>query len=40
LLVLIESEIRKLLTPPDVEYIGEISDGEKSRGRLTRAETR
>jgi glycosyltransferase involved in cell wall biosynthesis len=24
------SEIRKLLTPPDVEYIGEISDGEKS----------
>jgi glycosyltransferase involved in cell wall biosynthesis len=25
-----ESEIRKLLTPPDVEYIGEISDGEKS----------
>src|SRR5262249_28521609 len=26
-----ESEIRKLLTPPDVEYIGEINDGEKSR---------
>src|SRR3989454_9883225 len=26
-----ESEIRKLLAPPDVEYIGEISDGEKSR---------
>jgi glycosyltransferase involved in cell wall biosynthesis len=25
-----ESEIRKLLTPPDVEYIGEISDDEKS----------
>jgi glycosyltransferase involved in cell wall biosynthesis len=25
-----ESEIRKLLTPPDVEYIGEISDHEKS----------
>src|SRR5882724_6371089 len=25
-----EFEIRKLLTPPDVEYIGEISDGEKS----------
>ncbi len=25
-----ESEIRKLLTPPEVEYIGEISDGEKS----------
>jgi len=25
-----ESEIRKMLTPPDVEYIGEISDGEKS----------
>jgi glycosyltransferase involved in cell wall biosynthesis len=25
-----ESEIRKLLAPPDVEYIGEISDGEKS----------
>ncbi len=25
-----ESEIRKLVTPPDVEYIGEISDGEKS----------
>ena len=25
-----ESEIRKQLTPPDVEYIGEISDGEKS----------
>jgi glycosyltransferase involved in cell wall biosynthesis len=25
-----ESEIRKLLTPPDVEYIGEISDVEKS----------
>jgi glycosyltransferase involved in cell wall biosynthesis len=25
----VESEIRKLLTPPDVEYIGEISDGEK-----------
>ena len=25
-----KSEIRKLLTPPDVEYIGEISDGEKS----------
>ena len=25
-----EAEIRKLLTPPDVEYIGEISDGEKS----------
>src|SRR5229473_769545 len=25
-----ECEIRKLLTPPDVEYIGEISDGEKS----------
>jgi hypothetical protein len=25
-----ESEIRKLLTPPDVEYIGEVSDGEKS----------
>src|SRR5262249_16942549 len=25
-----ESEIRKLLTPPDVEYIGEINDGEKS----------
>src|SRR6267378_2045004 len=25
-----ESEIRKLLTPPDVEYIGEIGDGEKS----------
>src|SRR6266540_3426635 len=25
-----ESEIRKLLTPPDVEYIGEISDREKS----------
>src|SRR5262252_1199277 len=25
-----ETEIRKLLTPPDVEYIGEISDGEKS----------
>jgi glycosyltransferase involved in cell wall biosynthesis len=24
-----ESEIRKLLTPPDVEYIGEISDREK-----------
>src|SRR5215467_8004060 len=24
-----ESEIRKLLTPPDVEYIGEISDSEK-----------
>ena len=25
-----ESEIRKRLTPPDVEYNGEISDGEKS----------
>src|SRR6266550_7988531 len=25
-----ESEISKLLTPPEVEYIGEISDGEKS----------
>jgi glycosyltransferase involved in cell wall biosynthesis len=25
-----ESEIRKRLTPPDVEYIGEISDSEKS----------
>jgi Glycosyl transferases group 1 len=25
-----ESEIRKLLTPPDVEYIGEISEVEKS----------
>jgi glycosyltransferase involved in cell wall biosynthesis len=25
-----ESAIRKLLAPPDVEYIGEISDGEKS----------
>jgi glycosyltransferase involved in cell wall biosynthesis len=25
-----ESEIRKLLTPPDVEYISEISDSEKS----------
>jgi len=25
-----ESEIRKLLAPPDVEYIGEINDGEKS----------
>jgi glycosyltransferase involved in cell wall biosynthesis len=25
-----ESEIRKLLMPPDVEYIGEISDSEKS----------
>ena len=25
-----ESEIRKLLAPPDVEYIGEVSDGEKS----------
>jgi glycosyltransferase involved in cell wall biosynthesis len=25
-----ESEILKLLTPPDVEYIGEISDGEKA----------
>jgi len=25
-----ESEIRKLLTLPDVEYIGEISDSEKS----------
>ena len=25
-----ESEIRKLLTPPDVEYIGEINDSEKS----------
>jgi hypothetical protein len=25
-----ESQIRKLLTPPDVEYIGEISDVEKS----------
>jgi glycosyltransferase involved in cell wall biosynthesis len=25
-----ESEIRKLLTPPDIEYIGEISDSEKS----------
>jgi glycosyltransferase involved in cell wall biosynthesis len=25
-----ESKIRKLLTPPHVEYIGEISDGEKS----------
>src|SRR5262249_7898212 len=25
-----ESEIRKLLTPPDVEFIGEVSDGEKS----------
>jgi glycosyltransferase involved in cell wall biosynthesis len=25
-----ESEIRKLLTPPDVEYVGEISDSEKS----------
>jgi glycosyltransferase involved in cell wall biosynthesis len=25
-----ESEIRKLLAPPDVEYIGEISDSEKS----------
>jgi glycosyltransferase involved in cell wall biosynthesis len=25
-----ESEIRKMLTPPDIEYIGEISDGEKS----------
>jgi glycosyltransferase involved in cell wall biosynthesis len=25
-----ESENRKMLTPPDVEYIGEISDGEKS----------
>jgi glycosyltransferase involved in cell wall biosynthesis len=25
-----ESGIRKLLAPPDVEYIGEISDGEKS----------
>src|SRR5438132_2378225 len=25
-----ESEIRKLLAPPDVEYIGEISDDEKS----------
>jgi hypothetical protein len=23
-----DSEIRKLLTPPDVEYIGEISDGD------------
>jgi glycosyltransferase involved in cell wall biosynthesis len=26
-----ECKIRKLLKPPDVEYIGEISDGEKSR---------
>ena len=25
-----ESEIRKLLAPPDVEYIGEINDGKKS----------
>jgi glycosyltransferase involved in cell wall biosynthesis len=25
-----ESEIRKLLMPPDIEYIGEISDSEKS----------
>ena len=25
-----ESEIRKLLTPPDVEFVGEISDREKS----------
>ena len=25
-----KAEIRKLITPPDVEYIGEISDGEKS----------
>src|SRR5215470_12294948 len=25
-----ESKISKLLTPPDVEYIGEINDGEKS----------
>src|SRR5712671_3218013 len=25
-----QAEIRKLLTPPDIEYIGEISDGEKS----------
>ena len=25
-----ETEIRKLLTPPDVEYIGEINDSEKS----------
>jgi len=25
-----ESEICKLLTPPDVEYMGEINDGEKS----------
>jgi glycosyltransferase involved in cell wall biosynthesis len=25
-----DTEIRKLLTPPDVEYIGEISDSEKS----------
>jgi glycosyltransferase involved in cell wall biosynthesis len=25
-----ESEIRKLLAPPDVEYIGEIGDSEKS----------
>jgi glycosyltransferase involved in cell wall biosynthesis len=25
-----EAEIRKLLTPPDVEYIGEIEDSEKS----------
>jgi glycosyltransferase involved in cell wall biosynthesis len=25
-----EAEIRKLLTPPDVEYIGEIDDSEKS----------
>ncbi|HEY7246033.1 MAG TPA: glycosyltransferase family 4 protein [Xanthobacteraceae bacterium] len=25
-----ESEIRKLLAPPDVEYIGEITDSEKS----------
>ena len=25
-----ESEIRKLLIPPDIEYIGEINDSEKS----------
>jgi glycosyltransferase involved in cell wall biosynthesis len=25
-----EAEIRKLITPPDVEYIGEIDDSEKS----------
>src|SRR5215469_13867666 len=32
-----ESEIRKLLTPPDVEYIGEISDGAAGAHRLARA---